>query len=75
MQTHKRIFQVVIKRDEDGIYVATVPALTGCHTQGDTLQEVEANIHEAIEAYLESMQKDEKPTISFVKISKVEVAV
>ncbi len=71
----KRVFQVVIRQDDDGIYVATVPELPGCHTQGDSLKEIEINIQEAIEAYLESMSKEEKSIVSFVKISKVEVAI
>jgi predicted RNase H-like HicB family nuclease len=39
----------------DGGYVAFVPLLPGCHTQGDTLEEAEANVKEAIQLYLESL--------------------
>ena len=39
----------------EGGYVAFVPALPGCHTQGETLEETEKNIREAIELYLESL--------------------
>lgn len=35
--------------------MALVPALPGCHTQGDTLQETESDINEAIELYLDSL--------------------
>jgi len=45
--------------DETGGYVALVPALPGCHTQGDTLQELMKNVKEAIELYLEA-STDEK---------------
>jgi predicted RNase H-like HicB family nuclease len=41
-------FTVVIERDEDGMYVAEVPDLKGCYTQGTTLDEVMANIKEVI---------------------------
>jgi hypothetical protein len=43
---------VVIERDEDGYYVAWVPQLPGCHTQGRSLDEVTQRIREAIELCL-----------------------
>jgi predicted RNase H-like HicB family nuclease len=46
--------------DEAGGYVAVVPALPGCHTQGDTLEELMVNVKEAIELYLETLTKEEK---------------
>nr|WP_321497978.1 type II toxin-antitoxin system HicB family antitoxin [uncultured Methanolobus sp.] len=48
-----RAFTVVIEQDEDGIYVASVPELNGCHTQAETLDELNQRIKEAIELYLE----------------------
>jgi predicted RNase H-like HicB family nuclease len=48
-----REFTVVIEQDEDGIYVASVPELPGCHTQAETLDELIRRIKEAIELYLE----------------------
>ena len=53
-------FDVVIIEDEPGGYVAFVPALPGCHTQGDTQEELIENVKEAIELYLETLTKDEK---------------
>jgi predicted RNase H-like HicB family nuclease len=53
-------FDVVIVEDESGGYVAFVPALPGCHTQGDTLQELMDNAKEAIELYLETLSEEEK---------------
>jgi predicted RNase H-like HicB family nuclease len=53
-------FDVVIIEDETGGYVAFVPALPGCHTQGDTLGELMDNAKEAIELYLETLTKEEK---------------
>lgn len=47
-------FKVLIEQDEDGIYVASVPELPGCYTQGRTLEEVRERIKEAIELVLES---------------------
>lgn len=46
-------FKVVIEEDEDGGYVVSVPALPGCYSQGDTIEEALENIKEAIELYLE----------------------
>jgi predicted RNase H-like HicB family nuclease len=53
-------FDVVIVEDEAGGYVAFVPALPGCHTQGDTLEELMGNVKEAIELYLETVTEEEK---------------
>jgi antitoxin HicB len=39
----------------EGGYVVSVPALPGCHTQGETLEEAERNVKEAIGLYLESL--------------------
>lgn len=52
-------FSVVILEDEEGGYVAYVPELPGCHTQGDSLDEVIKNVKEAIELYLETLSEDE----------------
>lgn len=67
-------FDVVILEDESGGYVAFVPALPGCHTQGDTLQELMDNVREAVELYLETLTEEEKkelPRQRFVGIQKV----
>ena len=53
-------FDVVILEDESGGYVAFVPALLGCHTQGDTLQELMDNVKEAVELYLETLTEEER---------------
>lgn len=49
----KKEFTIVIEQDEDGIYVASVPELEGCHTQAKTLDELRERIKEAIQLYLE----------------------
>ena len=53
-------FDIVIIEDQTGGYVALVPALPGCHTQGDTLEELMENAKEAIDLYLETLDNDEK---------------
>jgi len=47
--------QILIQRDEDGTYIASCPAIKGCHTQGDTYEEALKNIQEAIELNLEHL--------------------
>jgi len=51
-------FDVVILEDETGGYVAFVPSLPGCHTQGESIDEVLENIREAIELYLETLSDE-----------------
>ena len=67
-------FDTIIMEDETGGYVAFVPALPGCHTQGDTLQELLDNVKEAIELYLETLTEEEKKELlqqKFIGIQKV----
>ncbi len=47
---------IVIEKDEAGYYVAEVPALPGCMSQGKTYDETLANITEAVEGWLEVME-------------------
>ena len=47
-------FAVVIERDEDGFYVASIPELPGCHTQARTLDELANRVKKAAELYIES---------------------
>ena len=51
-------FTVLVEKDEDGGFVATVPELKGCHTQGDTMVELMANVNEAVKLCLEVSAKD-----------------
>ncbi|OGU73859.1 MAG: hypothetical protein A2V93_08535 [Ignavibacteria bacterium RBG_16_34_14] len=51
----KYSYPVIYEAAEEGGYIAYVPSLPGCHSQGDTLEEAEVNITEAIELYLESL--------------------
>ena len=49
-------FTVVMERDEDGLYIASVPLLQGCYTQGDTYEEALENIKDAIRLHIEARQ-------------------
>ena len=50
---------VIIEKDENGYY-AYSPELKGCQTQGESFEEVVANIREAVELYLETLPADER---------------
>lgn len=54
-------FRVLIEQDEDGVFVAEVPSLPGCVSQGSTREEAIRNAQEAIAAYLESLQAHGDP--------------
>jgi antitoxin HicB len=54
-------FKVKLERCEEGGYAVSVPALPGCFSQGETVEECMSNIREAIELYLESMEDEDKP--------------
>jgi predicted RNase H-like HicB family nuclease len=59
-------YRVFIEPDEDGVYVAEVPSLPGCISQGQTRAEAIENIKEAIAAYLESLDAhNESKIINF----------
>jgi predicted RNase H-like HicB family nuclease len=62
---------VIVEKDETGYYVAEVPALPGCLSQGKTHEEAIANITEAIEGWLEVMESRQ----SFDASKLVEIAV
>lgn len=54
-------FRVVFEAAEEGGYVVTCPALPGCVCEGETLEEAQANIQEAIVGYLESLRQHNEP--------------
>ena len=65
-------FTVLIEQDESGWYVAKVPDLEGCHTQGKTVEQVLERIKEAIAACLEAEQMDH-PHMKFIGVQNIEV--
>ena len=54
-------YTVILQRESDCGYVATVPALPGCVSQGDSREEVLKNIEEAIQLYLEDVRAAGEP--------------
>jgi antitoxin HicB len=67
--------RVLIEQDEDGVFVAHVPALPGCVSQGSSRDEALANIREAIAGYLESLRAHDEPLPPTIVEEIVEVAV
>jgi predicted RNase H-like HicB family nuclease len=66
-------YRVLIEPDEDGMYIAEVPALPGCVSQGKTRNEAVDNIKEAIAGYLESLQANDEPIPPSIGEEVVEV--
>jgi predicted RNase H-like HicB family nuclease len=67
-------YTVILEQEADGGYVASVPALPGCVSQGDDREDVLANIHEAIELYVEDCKEagDPVPTEAGKEFVEVE---
>jgi predicted RNase H-like HicB family nuclease len=66
-------FDVVIERDEEGMYVASVPQLPGCHTDAASLDDLMVEIREAIELCLE-VQGRTPAALEFIGIQRVTIA-
>jgi predicted RNase H-like HicB family nuclease len=73
MLDEKMKFGVVVEKDEDGYYIASVPELPGCHTQAKTIDQVLKRIKEAIEVYLEAEGDKGKGRNELVGVQFVEV--
>jgi predicted RNase H-like HicB family nuclease len=72
-QLMAREFSVIIERDAEGYYVASVPALRGCHTQATSLDELMARVREAVELCLEVQDESVEP-LDFIGVQKITVA-
>jgi predicted RNase H-like HicB family nuclease len=72
MKNKTKEFSVLIERDAEGYFVASVPALRGCHTQAQSLDKLMARVREAIELCLEA---ETEPYVSgdFVGVQRVVV--
>jgi len=68
-------YRVYLEQDEDGVFVASCPALPGCISQGMTRAEASENIREAIEGYLSSLRKHGDPVPPGIHEEVIEVAV
>ena len=57
-------YTVIIEREDTGGYHAFCPALRGCHSQGETYEEIVRNIEEAVKLYIESLKAHSEPVPS-----------
>jgi len=69
---HKNEFLVLIEEDEDGVLIASVPALKGCHTQAKTLPTLLERIKEAILLCLDVQEEPIKP-LKFIGLQEIGV--
>jgi predicted RNase H-like HicB family nuclease len=67
-------YRVLVQQDEDGVFVAEVPSLPGCVSQGETRSSALANVEEAIKAYLESLEAHDEPVPPSIDEEVIEVA-
>lgn len=67
-----RVFNVIIERDSEGYYVATVPDLRGCHTQAKSLDTLMERVREAIELCLEVENVETEPR-DFIGVQRIEL--
>jgi predicted RNase H-like HicB family nuclease len=68
-----RQFDVVIEQDSEGYFVASVPALPGCHTQAKSLDQLMERTREAIELCLEVQDNPPEP-LEFIGVQRITVA-
>ena len=66
-------YKVSIERDEDGIFIVSVPSLQGCYSQGDTIDDALENIRDAIKLHIESRKAVNEPIPIEVALEEVEV--
>ena len=69
----KKEFNVVVERDREGYYVASIPALRGCHTQAKSLDELMERIREAAELCLE-VQGEDTEGLEFIGVQRLTLA-
>ena len=60
MHNKQHYFRIIVEKDEDGIFIASVPALPGCHTQAKTYEKVMERIKEAVQLYLEVLKEKQQ---------------
>jgi predicted RNase H-like HicB family nuclease len=69
----KNNFLVLIEKDEDGMLIASVPALKGCHTQAKKFPTLFKRIKEAIKVCID-VEKQDFPRLEFVGMQEIEIA-
>ena len=68
-------YMVLIEQDEDGVFIAKVPDIPGCYTQGKNVEQVMERVKEAIRVCLEAEELEDILPLKFVGIQQVEIKV
>ena len=68
-------FRILVKQDEDGVFVSEVPELPGCISQGNTRENAITNIKDAISGYITSLKKHDEPIPFSISEETVEIHV
>ena len=66
-------YTIVIEKDEDGYYVGSVPGLSGCHTQGKSIDQLLERMEEAIALWLEANSEDAPSPLELVGVQRISV--
>jgi len=66
-------YRIIIRKDEDGIFIAECPSLPGCVSQGKTRMEAIRNIKDAVKGYIASLKKHNEPVPPSIDEEMVEV--
>jgi len=75
MESKNLNYTVLIEQDEDGIYIAKVPDIPGCYTQGKNVEQAMGRVKEAIQVCLEAEELEDILPLKFIGIQQVEVKV
>lgn len=67
-------YRILIEQDEDNMFVAEVPSLPGCVSQGKTRADAIDNAKDAIQGYIESLKKHNEPIPPSISEEIVEIA-
>jgi predicted RNase H-like HicB family nuclease len=70
----EQVFNILVEKDEDGFYVASVVELPGCHTQAKTLDQLNKRIREAVEDYLETSKPERGPEFVGLQQLKLQIS-
>ena len=66
-------YTIVIEKDEDGYYVGSVPGLPGCHTQGESIDQLIERMEEAISLWLEVNSENAPNPLELVGVQRISV--
>lgn len=67
-------FTVYIERDEDGVYIGSIPSVPSCHAQGDTQTEMLKNLKEVLQLCLKNIDGDTLINTKFIGTKNLEIS-